>query len=366
MKMTAGSSSTERCMMQRAFWPGTQGVKLQVLGHAGKVHQETSDEFASIHDGYAYQKLKECVLGVVTEKAANFIKRTPRPLPRKGLRPRQRRPTRTARNTDGSPSASSAAKRSHTTHESTPSPCQKENRARPGDVPTRADPVSNLKDRMAHPQLHAHAPSPPGPQTPQHNSVEHEHALFPTSTTFPQSARRDTTRGALHQISSTILPLGSNVEIRGPTGAITYHGCGAFAIDGRPRHFSRISLVLGGSGLTPGYALIARILLSADPVRVRCVYANRSEGDILLKDELDRFVEEGRGQVSVTHVLSHASDSWEGDRGHVSAELLRRSLFEPGEESVVFLCGPKGMVEGVGVPALKEWGYKEDENMFGF
>ena len=34
------------------------GGKAAVLGHAGKVHQETSDEFASIHDGYAYQKLK--------------------------------------------------------------------------------------------------------------------------------------------------------------------------------------------------------------------------------------------------------------------------------------------------------------------
>lgn len=29
-----------------------------ILGHAGKVHQETSDEFASIHDEYAYKKLK--------------------------------------------------------------------------------------------------------------------------------------------------------------------------------------------------------------------------------------------------------------------------------------------------------------------
>ena len=33
------------------------GGKAAVLGHAGKVHQETSDEFGSIHDGYAYQKL---------------------------------------------------------------------------------------------------------------------------------------------------------------------------------------------------------------------------------------------------------------------------------------------------------------------
>lgn len=34
------------------------GGKAAVLSHAGKVHAETSNEFESIHDGYAYQKLK--------------------------------------------------------------------------------------------------------------------------------------------------------------------------------------------------------------------------------------------------------------------------------------------------------------------
>lgn len=34
------------------------GGAAAILGHAGKVHQETSDEFASIHDDYAYKKLK--------------------------------------------------------------------------------------------------------------------------------------------------------------------------------------------------------------------------------------------------------------------------------------------------------------------
>jgi nitrate reductase (NAD(P)H) len=33
------------------------GGKAAVLGHAGKLHQETSDDFSSIHDEYAYQKL---------------------------------------------------------------------------------------------------------------------------------------------------------------------------------------------------------------------------------------------------------------------------------------------------------------------
>jgi nitrate reductase (NAD(P)H) len=33
------------------------GGKAAVLSHAGKVHAETSNEFESIHDGYAYKKL---------------------------------------------------------------------------------------------------------------------------------------------------------------------------------------------------------------------------------------------------------------------------------------------------------------------
>jgi nitrate reductase (NAD(P)H) len=28
------------------------------VGYVGKVHAETSSEFESVHDGYAYQKLK--------------------------------------------------------------------------------------------------------------------------------------------------------------------------------------------------------------------------------------------------------------------------------------------------------------------
>jgi nitrate reductase (NAD(P)H) len=34
------------------------GGSAAILAHAGKVHQETTDEFSSIHDGYAYQKLQ--------------------------------------------------------------------------------------------------------------------------------------------------------------------------------------------------------------------------------------------------------------------------------------------------------------------
>lgn len=41
----------------------------------GSRHQDTSDGFASIHDGYAYQKLEDYILGIITEKVATFMKR---------------------------------------------------------------------------------------------------------------------------------------------------------------------------------------------------------------------------------------------------------------------------------------------------
>ncbi|KAK5173706.1 uncharacterized protein LTR77_002387 [Saxophila tyrrhenica] len=50
------------------------GGKASILGRAGRVHHDTTDQFAAIHDDFAYKNLHECALGVVTEKAANFIK----------------------------------------------------------------------------------------------------------------------------------------------------------------------------------------------------------------------------------------------------------------------------------------------------
>jgi nitrate reductase (NAD(P)H) len=138
-------------------------------------------------------------------------------------------------------------------------------------------------------------------------------------------------------------------------------------ISGKEYTFTKINLVLGGSGITPGYSLIARALLSSgDETEIRVVDANKSEKDILLKEELDKFEEESKGQLKVVHVLSHPSEGWQGKKGHVDAGIIKESLFAPGEKTGVFLCGPPGMIQKAALPALREWGFKEDENVFGF
>ncbi len=80
-------------------------------------------------------------------------------------------------------------------------------------------------------------------------------------------------------------------------------------------------------------------------------------------------------------------EKWEkqgGLSGHVNADIIKSKLFEPSNDSVVFLCGPPAMIQKAALPALKgeflkhekcerrtanngpDWGYKEDENCFGF
>lgn len=182
-------------------------------------------------------------------------------------------------------------------------------------------------------------------------------------TYFPTSEQPG---GAMSNILDC-MPLGEEIEIRGPTGEIVYNGNGSFTIEDKEIHFKKISLILGGSGITPGYALIARALLGAgEDVEVRVVDANKSEKDILLREELDHFVKESKGRLKVTHVLSHPTDDWEGLKGHVNADIIKKSLFPPEEGSVAFLCGPPAMIQKAALPALNEWGYEEDVNVFGF
>lgn len=349
------------------------GGKAAILAHAGKLHQETTEEFASIHDGYAYQKLKECILGTVTDKALKFIKTS-------------------AEEAAKERAASQAAAGQLTLQKNRWVPVKlidRQNVSKDTRIYTFAVPDAkvelglgtcqhvqigfHMKDRML---IRSYTPTRPflpaskdggGPDETDEKgrSIRDGDGTFDlvVKTYFPDANQPG---GAMSNILD-VIPLGEEVEIRGPTGEITYEGQGRFTIEGKERHFKRVSLVLGGSGVTPGYALIARMLLDeADRTELRIIDANRSEDDILMRAELDRFAREHADQMRITHVLSNPSDAWQGPRGRVNPDLIRQSIFEPAEDSVAFLCGPPAMIQRAVLPALKDWGYEEDKNVYGF
>jgi nitrate reductase (NAD(P)H) len=162
---------------------------------------------------------------------------------------------------------------------------------------------------------------------------------------------------------------GEEVEVRGPTGDIKYLGHGKFSINDEDHVFDKVTLILGGSGITPGYQLMGRIMeLGDDKTLVQVIDANKDEGAILLREDLDKFSRERDGkQVQVTHVLSHPSEGWEGEKGHVNEEIIKKYGYGPeGGRSVALLCGPPAMIQKAALPALSDWGYEEGKNMFGF
>lgn len=177
--------------------------------------------------------------------------------------------------------------------------------------------------------------------------------------------------GTMSNILDCLRP-GEEIEVKGPTGEIKYMGQGKFVIDEKERHFRNVSLVLGGSGITPGYQLIARILRAKDQgegedhTKLKVIDANKTEGDILLRSELDRLAKDHPDQFEITHVLSQPGEDWKGEKGHVTKESLGKYIFGPEEGNVALLCGPPTMIQKAVLPALEEIGYKEDQNLFGF
>lgn len=216
----------------------------------------------------------------------------------------------------------------------------------------------HLKDRMLIRSYTPTRPLLPAPKTRKGHISDVERNFEDGNGTFDLTIKtyfpdQNQPGGAMSNILDCI-PLGEEVEVRGPTGDIVYNSKGNFVIEGKERTFKRVSLVLGGSGITPGYSLIARIMMTpGDKTEIRVIDANKTEGDILMRNELKHFQDNSNGQLKITHVLSHASDSWGGLKGHVDGDKIKENLFSPTDDSVTFLCGPPAMIQKAALPALK-------------
>jgi cytochrome-b5 reductase len=96
---------------------------------------------------------------------------------------------------------------------------------------------------------------------------------------------------------------------------------------------------------------------SRDDTKTTLIYANKTEGDILLRKELDAFAAKYQ-QFKIHYVLSNPSGGWEGGKGRVNKDMIEKFLPAPaGMDSKVLVCGPDPMMESM-VSMLQERGYK--------
>ncbi|KAJ5615374.1 hypothetical protein N7537_000488 [Penicillium hordei] len=131
------------------------------------------------------------------------------------------------------------------------------------------------------------------------------------------------------------LTVGDEVEFRGPKGSMRY-------TKGLCR---KIGMVAGGTGITPMYQLIRAICENdTDTTEVSLIYANRSESDILLREELERFARQYPKNFKLWYMLDSAPEGWTYGSGYVDQAVLAEQLPAPSPDTKVMLCGPPGMV----------------------
>ncbi|CAD6921565.1 unnamed protein product [Tilletia controversa] len=134
---------------------------------------------------------------------------------------------------------------------------------------------------------------------------------------------------------------GDKLAIKGPIEKFQFD---------RPNIFEEVGLIAGGTGITPHWQLIHKLLNDPeDKTKITLIYANKSQDDILLREEFDRWAQQKPDRFKVVYGIDQGEAPKGGFKGYLSNEVLRANLPLPGKADKIklFVCGPPGQVEVV-------------------
>ena len=134
------------------------------------------------------------------------------------------------------------------------------------------------------------------------------------------------------------LNIGDKIDIRGPKGAMKYH-----------RYLSNhMGMIAGGTGITPMFSIIRAVCENPDDdTRITLLYANQTEDDILLREELDRLARDNPEKFNIHYVLSKPPEGWQGEEGRVSRDMIEKKLPKVEKGNKFLICGPDAMEEAL-------------------
>jgi len=163
------------------------------------------------------------------------------------------------------------------------------------------------------------------------------------------------------------MEIGDTIDVRGPSGHYTYKGQGVFEVEENRKEkkimrCKKIGMIAGGTGITPMLQVVNDILKHPeDKTEVSLLFANQTEEDILLREEIEEMVEENPGRLHVWYTLDRAQENWSYSSGFVNEEMIKEHLPKSDEHSVILMCGPPPMIKFACIPNLEKLGFKPDQ-----
>ena len=159
---------------------------------------------------------------------------------------------------------------------------------------------------------------------------------------------------------------GQRLDIKGPIPKYAWS----------PNKHEHVAMIAGGTGITPMWQVANAIFKNPeDKTKVTLIFGNLTDGDILMKKELEHLENTYPQRFRAFYVLDNPPESWQGGKGRITKDLLKTVLPEPkmGDAVKVFVCGPPGLYKAISggkkSPSdqgeldgyLKELGYSKDQ-----
>lgn len=167
--------------------------------------------------------------------------------------------------------------------------------------------------------------------------------------------------------------IGQTIDVSGPSGNLIYKGQGLFDIRPRKpepfvtRRVRYLGLIAGGTGITPMYQILNEIIkekTSVEPgdnvdIKVWLLFANQSEQDILLRDELEQIAASNSDCFKMWYTVDRKSEGWKYSTGFIDEAMLKEHMPPPGDDVLICICGPPPMIKYACIPNLDKLGYTE-------
>ena len=142
---------------------------------------------------------------------------------------------------------------------------------------------------------------------------------------------------------------GETAAIDGPYGRFSYL---------RFSQIDRMIMIAGGVGLTPIISCLRHMAATGFDKPVILIWSNHTSKNIFFADELKQ-IQTTLSNMQIYYVLSH-EPSYNGLKGHINEELLRKLLPPVTAKTQVMLCGPSPMMSSV-IDALRSLGFSRGQ-----
>ena len=156
-------------------------------------------------------------------------------------------------------------------------------------------------------------------------------ASSPTQSGYYEIAVRRVDDGFVSNYLLDELKVGALLKSSSPAGNFHYNPL---------YHGGNLLFIAGGSGITPFMSMIRELSDRNLSRRIHMFYGSRVEGDVIYLDELKRIAAAHKN-FSYDIVVSEPSDGFTGEKGFISADLIKGRISL--KDSMFFVCGPEAM-----------------------